>query len=54
MPGATTCLGCVGKDHYAAELQKVASKDGVQVGPGCHFLFEVPRCVLFWENEMAT
>lgn len=31
MPGATTYFGCVGDDHYAEELKKVASKDGVNV-----------------------
>lgn len=31
VPGATTYFGCVGDDHYAAELKKVASKDGVKV-----------------------
>lgn len=31
MPGATTYFGCVGKDHYAEELTKVAAKDGVNV-----------------------
>ena len=30
VPGATTYLGCVGKDHYADELTKVAAQDGVQ------------------------
>ncbi|KAI7844663.1 hypothetical protein COHA_001752 [Chlorella ohadii] len=31
VPGATTYMGCVGADHYAEELKKVASKDGVKV-----------------------
>lgn len=31
VPGATTYFGCVGKDHYADALQKVAAKDGVNV-----------------------
>jgi adenosine kinase len=31
VPGATTYFGCVGADHYAEELKKVASKDGVNV-----------------------
>lgn len=31
VPGATTYFGCVGKDHYADELTKVAAKDGVKV-----------------------
>ncbi|KAL4459058.1 hypothetical protein ABPG75_013923 [Micractinium tetrahymenae] len=30
VPGATTYFGCVGKDHYAEELEKVAAKDGVR------------------------
>lgn len=30
VPGATTYFGCVGKDHYADELTKVAAKDGVK------------------------
>lgn len=29
VPGATTYFGCVGQDHYAEELKKVAAKDGV-------------------------
>lgn len=29
VPGATTYMGCVGADHYADELQKTATKDGV-------------------------
>lgn len=31
VPGATTYMGCVGADHYAEELRKTASKDGVNV-----------------------
>lgn len=31
VPGATTYMGSVGKDHYADELRKVATKDGVNV-----------------------
>lgn len=31
VPGATTYFGCVGQDHYAEELKKVAAKDGVAV-----------------------
>lgn len=29
VPGATSYLGCVGKDHHADQLKKVATQDGV-------------------------
>jgi adenosine kinase len=34
VPGATTYMGSVGDDHYAEELKKTATKDGVNVGLG--------------------
>ena len=38
VPGATSYFGCVGSDHYAEELRKVAAQDGVNVRPLCRFL----------------
>ena len=34
VPGATSYFGCVGSDHHAEQLRKVAEKDGVNVS-GC-------------------
>lgn len=51
VPGATTYMGCVGADHYAEELKKVASKDGVkasslQLLQLCYCTFIVAACTL--------
>ena len=31
VPGATTYMGCVGNDAFAAKMTETATKDGVQV-----------------------
>ena len=31
VPGASTYMGCVGKDEFAAKMTETASKDGVTV-----------------------
>ena len=32
--GATSYMGCVGKDEFGTKMQETATKDGVNVGPG--------------------
>jgi sugar/nucleoside kinase (ribokinase family) len=31
VPGATSYMGCVGADEFAAEMTKTATQDGVNV-----------------------
>ncbi len=42
VPGATSYMGCVGKDEFADKMTETASKDGVQVGlaDGVHLTWQ--------------
>ena len=48
MPGATTYIGCVGKDEYADRMRAEAVKDGVNVQ-----YMEVRGWVAGWVGEGA-